>query len=640
MLTSSMTTTRLAPPSHRSWEPHPYQERAVAFLAGASSAALFLDPGLGKTSIVLCAFAALKRMGTAKRMLVVAPLRVCQTVWRQEGQKWSQFRDLRFALLHGSKKNAALSDDTDIHLINPEGVAWLAKAMQGRAWPYDTVVIDEITKFKNQSAQRHKALRPLLKHTRRRWGLTGTPAPNGYLDLFGQFLMLDDGAALGRFVTHYRSQYFVPDFNGYDWKLMPNGEKRIEERIRPYVLRMAAEDYLTLPPLIDDIRQIELDPRSIKTYRQMRDQMLAELPGGVVTAQNAGGVANKLKQMAGGAVYRSGSAAGEYDDPTYEILHTAKLDAVVDMVEELAGQPLLLAYEYTHELERLLERFPTAPYLGAGVTAKRTQEIVDAWNRGEVPLLLAHPKSAGHGLNLQGSGCGHVAWFGPTYDLELYEQFIDRVRRQGSTAQRVVNHIFVAQDTIDEQVLKIVREKGTTQGSLLARLSDAIMEESSMEKLGTQNGQVIVPKGWGPPAGVSTGGMHGVGVGVHLPPTPQEVALAEMVQEASAKRMSEPQQKAAIRAKIDGSSAGAPATVAQDRAATARSMFSPAVQAQINGAAHQDEPVADKFEKMGADVVQEAVKQMAPPVVAPWEGLDYEKLGHAIVRAFFQRLVS
>lgn len=609
--------------SPRPWAPHTYQRRAVDFLRSASAGALFLDPGLGKTSIVLEAFRQLKETGAARRMLVIAPLRVCQTVWRQEGRKWAQFGDLTFTLLHGDKKRAEAAAETDIALINPEGIAWLAQ--QG-CFPWDTVVIDELTKFKNARAGRHKSLRPMLRRVRRRWGLTGTPAPNGYMDLFGQFLILDDGAALGKYITHYRLKYFVPDYNGFDWKLQPNGQAKIEERIRPYVLRMNAEDYLELPELVDDIRRVELPADAMKVYRQMRYDMLANLPGGVVTAENAGGVALKLKQMANGAVYDAAH--------NYETIHSAKLDAVEELVEELAGQPLLLAYEFNHDLERLRERFPNAPYLGAGVTPKQTQEVVDAWNRGDVPLLLAHPKSAGHGLNLQENSASHVGWFGPTYDLELYDQFIQRVRRQGNTSQRVVNHIFVAQHSIDEIVLRIVADKHTTQAGLLQRLAAALTEEEGeMERLGTQNGQPIMPKGWGAPA-VANGAAA-----AQPQPTPQQQATAQMMRETHAA------QRQKIREKIDGSQGGAVAEQPKQDRSAARSLFSPGIQAQLNGdklpEGHATVPPSEPpppIHTMPGDVQVQEIPAMYSPSTAP--AIDYAVLAREMLHQLGKALLS
>lgn len=469
-------------------------------------AALFLDPGLGKTSIVLDAFSRLKAAGMASRMLVVAPLRVCQTVWRQEGQRWTEFRDLRFSLLHGPKKAERLRDDADVWLINPEGVAWLAKQKFGMALPWDTVVIDELTKFKNHGAERHKALRPRLKHVARKWGLTGTPAPNGYMDLFGQMLLLDDGAALDRFVTHFRDAYFQVDFDGFTYNLMPGAEKRIEEKIRPYVLRMSAEDYLELPPITDDVRLLELEPAARSTYARMKKDMLAELPEGVVTGANAAAVYSKLAQMANGAVYMGD------DKRTVSPIHNAKLEALDELVEELAGQQLLLAYEFNHDLERLKAHFgPKLAYIGAGASERYVEGIVQAWNRGNLPLLACHPASAAHGLNLQHSSCAHVAWFSPIWDLELYQQFIRRIRRQGNDAQRIVNHLLCVRDTIDELKLEALRDKDVTQERLLRSLNAEITGEKeptmTVQKLSRQadagGEQRILPRGWRRPAAPS-----------------------------------------------------------------------------------------------------------------------------------------
>ncbi len=527
MFMSSTASTRRVPPSHKPWVPHPYQQRGVEFLCQQGSAALFLDPGMGKTSIVLSAFATLATSALATRMLVVAPLRVIQTVWEAEAKKWTQFRHLKFSTLHGPKKQARLKDDADIWLINPEGCQWLSDQYFGRSLPFDTVVIDELTKFKNPKSVRSKTLRPRLKNVRRRWGLTGTPIPNGYLDLFGQFLMLDDGAALGKYVTHYRDTYFQPDFNGFDYQLQPGGAARIEAKIAPYVLRMAAEDYLDLPPLVDDVRLVDLEPAAKATYAAMKKDMLAELPEGVVTGANAAAVYSKLKQMANGAVY-----LGEGTERKVSTLHATKLDAVEELVEELCGAPLLLAYEFNHDLDRLKAKLGVdTPHLGSGVNAERTKEIVAEWNAGKIPVLLAHPASAGHGLNLQGSGAGHIGWFGPIWDLELYEQFIQRVHRQGTTALRTVTHIFVARDTIDELVLVALRDKSITQDKMLANLNTEILRDAgsptagnaavqtqeltmqTVQKLSRQNGAGgvvgavgtntgpaerprIVPKGW------------------------------------------------------------------------------------------------------------------------------------------------
>ncbi len=472
--------TKRALPSHKPWIPLPYMERGVHHLMTHASGGLALDPGLRKTSITLAAFKLLRAKGVVRTMLVIAPLRVCRKVWRQEGAKWSDFRDLKFSLIHGSKKDAALKAEADVYLINPEGIPWLCKKFMGRSLPFDVVTIDELTKFKNAQSERSKALRPRLARVAWRWGLTGSLAPNGFMDLFGQMLMLDDGAALGRYITHYRDQYFQLDFDGFTYNLMPGAERRIVTKIAPYWLQMSADDYLTLPPLVADPVMIEMDHASRKTYDKMKRDMIAELPEGVVTAANAAACYSKLAQMANGAVYVGDSRQVSH-------VHDAKLDALEDIVEELAGQPLLVAYEFNHDLDRLRERFgrvdpktgqKVIPYLGKGTTERQESAWMDAWNRNEIPVFPCHPASAGHGLNLQEGSAGHVAWFGVTWDLELYDQFIRRIRRSGNEAQRIVNHLLLVSGTIDELKLAALTDKDMTQGRLLKALNTEISRDA------------------------------------------------------------------------------------------------------------------------------------------------------------------
>ena len=473
-----METRRLAP-SHQEWIPHSYQERADLFLCGKSSAALFLDPGLGKTSIVLSAFSHLLGEGIAKKMLVIAPLRVCQLVWEQEGAKWSQFRHLRFSLLHGPKKNEALDTEADIYLINPEGIKWLSQKFIGKRWPFDTMCIDELTKFKNARAARTKMLRPHMNNAARRWGLTGTPTPNGYMDLFGQFLMIDGGRSLGTYITHYRDMYFVKSFDGFTYALQKGGGERIEERIKPLVLRMAGEDYLELPKIVDDIRLLEMSKPTLKKYKQMKTEMVLLAEDGMITAANAAAVSSKLSQIANGAVYAT-------PDPTKPTptkrqvvhIHDLKLDALEELIEELQGAPLLIAYEFQHDLERMRKRFgKDMPFLGKGMSAKATQAMEIAWNNNELPYLAAHPASIGHGLNLQKGGASHICQFGITWDFELYDQFIKRIARQGNDNKVVLNHILAVKGSIDLLKLQALASKDTTQAALLKGLSSFVDQD-------------------------------------------------------------------------------------------------------------------------------------------------------------------
>lgn len=439
--------------------------------------ALPLRPGGRKTSITLEAFRRLKEARMADVMLVVAPLRVCRMVWRQEAKRWTQFKDFKFSLLHGPKKDDRLNDDADIWLINPEGIDWLCEKFFGRNLPWDIVCIDELTKFKNASAERSKALLPRVYKTPYRWGLTGSIAPNGYMDLFGQMKILDDGVALGRYITHYRDNYFSLGWDGFTYDLQPGGEARILKRIAPYWFEMLDEDYAQLPDLVDVPHDLEFEAPQQKLYDKMKRDMIATLPEGIVTAANAAACYSKLSQMANGAVY-----VGD-DKQKVSKIHDLKLDAIEDLLEELNGEPLLVAYEFNHDLDRLRERFgvldketgkKVLPYLGKGTTAKQEADWCAAWNRGELPLLCCHPASAGHGLNMQGASACNVAWFGITWDYELYDQFIRRIRRDGTLALQIFNHLLVVKGTIDELKYAALCGKEMTQSNLLRALNTEI----------------------------------------------------------------------------------------------------------------------------------------------------------------------
>ena len=479
MFAPSKIKGRKIPPSHKWWNAHPYQERAVDFLLERGAAALFLDPGLGKTSITLEAFDILRKEGIAKKMLVIAPLRVCQLVWEQEAQGWTQFRHLKFTTLHGPKKGERLNDSSDIFLINPEGVAWLQKELWGKKMPFDTVVIDELTKFKNAQSVRFKALFPMIQKAQRRWGLTGTPIPNGYLDLFGQMKILDDGVALGFYYTHYRNKYFEKDYTGFGYDLRRGADKAIEKAIKPYVLRMSSDDYLDLPPLIDDIISVEMPKKARKHYMEMKKEMIVELEGNDVEAGNAAAVYSKLKQMANGAVYHGD---GIFEPRKVIHLHDAKIEALQELIEELAGTPLLVAYEFNHDLWRIKKALGgDIPYLGSGVSAAKARQIEKDWNANKIPVLLCHPASAGHGLNFQKGNACHIAWFSVTWDYELYDQLIKRIFRQGNKATRIFNHIFIVENTIDNKTRDAIIEKGFKQSKFFDALNAEIYQEGNSD---------------------------------------------------------------------------------------------------------------------------------------------------------------
>ena len=415
-------------------------------------------------------------------MLVVAPLRVCRQVWRQEAAKWTQFSGLTFTLLHGAKKDAALrAPPTDIYLINPEGMEWLCKQYPGRSLPFDVVTIDELTKFQNSQAIRSKVTRPRLKNVRYRWGLTGSLFAKGAMSVFGQQLILDDGAALGKFFTHFRDNFFTVGFDGFSYDLLPGGERRIAETIAPYWFYMDPSEYSQLPPIVDVPHVAVMDKPQQKLYDRMKNDMLVSLPQGMITASNAGACYSKLAQMANGAAYLDVPAAGK----TFATIHDLKLDMLEELIEELNGEPLLVAYEFNHDLERLKERFAhlfpdgVVPYLGNGTTAREETQWVADWNARRLPVLFAHPASAGHGLNMQEGQAYNVAHLSIIWDWESYDQFIRRVRRSGNEQARIFNHLLIVKGTLDEMKLAAVQEKDFTERRLVTALNAEIIREAN-----------------------------------------------------------------------------------------------------------------------------------------------------------------
>lgn len=454
--------------------PHNYQKKAIQFLLERAVGGLFLDLGLGKTSCILSAVKILKERKIIKKVLIIAPLRVCYSVWPAEVQKWSNFNHLRVEVLHGPKKHHAIQRDADIYLINPDGLPWLMTEGRLAKLGADTLVVDESSAFKHSSTQRFKLLKSVLSEFRRRYILTGTPAPNGLLDLFGQVYILDQGLALGRFITHYRQNYFVPTgYQGYDWKPKPDAEKEIYDKLRPMVLRMEAADYLELPDRIDNTVVVQLPDKARRAYTEMELLFLTALDNGeAITAPSAAAVGVKLRQLANGAMYRNIEARVEARTESEEWVayHDAKLDALDEIVEAQQGRPVLVAYEFDHDAARIRKRFPKAQFL-ADAKGRRVEDMIASWNRGEIEMLVAHPASAGHGLNLQAGG-NTVVWFGLTWNLELYQQFNARILRQGNSHDHVVIHHIVAKDTVDEAVMKALASKDKTQNRLLDALKE------------------------------------------------------------------------------------------------------------------------------------------------------------------------
>jgi SNF2 family DNA or RNA helicase len=457
------------------WEPHEYQKEAVKFLVEKGSAALWLDPGLGKTAVVLSAFRILKLKGLAKKMLVIAPLRPVHGVWPPEAKKWEQFADYSVGVLHGGAKGKVLKQQHDIYVINFEGLGWLSSQLNGKDWPFQILTVDEISYMKNTQTQRFKTIKPLLDKFDRRWGLTGSPAPNSLLDIFGPQLILDQGATFGPYISRFRTEYFFPSgYGGYEWKLQSDGEARIHAALAGKVLRMAALDHLDLPELTYNDIMVDLPPNARKLYDAFENNLTVELNSGNVTAVNAAVAVMKGQQIANGGSYLDDDGSGNARISTH--LHDAKTEAVLDLVEELSGQPCIIGYHFAHDLERLKAAFPNAPIIGSGVVGHKLDSIIDDWNAGKTSVLLAHPMSAGHGLNLQGTGHA-VIWYSLTWSLEIYEQFIRRLWRQGQKNHIVVHHI-MAKDTIDEAIMMAIRRKDKTQQTLLTAVRDYVNRDT------------------------------------------------------------------------------------------------------------------------------------------------------------------
>jgi SNF2 family DNA or RNA helicase len=458
----------LLPPFSVAWTPHNYQLQAVKFIIEHAVAGLFLDMGLGKTSSTLAAIKLLMDRGIVKRVLIIAPLRVCWSVWPEEVKKWRDFNGLRVEVLHGPKKDEALKRDADIYCINPDGLEWLLLGDKAKKLGCDMLVVDESSAFKHANTLRFKLLKYLIPTFRRRYILTGTPAPNGLLDLFGQIYILDQGNALGRYITHYRNNFFDPSgYGGYTWTPKPNAEEAIYERLRPMVLRMAAEDYLELPERIDNYIYVDLPPKARRAYLEFENLFLATLESGeMITAPSAAAAGIKMRQVANGGVYRNteNRATAKAHTEEWVGLHDAKLDALEEIVEGQQHRPVLVAYEFEHDADRIRKRFPQAVFL-ADFKGAKVEQVIAAWNRGAIEMLCAHPASAGHGLNLQKGG-NTVAWFGMTWNLEYFQQFNARVLRQGNTHDRVIIHYIIARNTTDEVVVKTLQKKDRVQSDL------------------------------------------------------------------------------------------------------------------------------------------------------------------------------
>ena len=440
---------------------HPYQNRTIEFIKNKRRCGLALFMGAGKTTITLTAISDLSDGLMVNKTLVIAPLRVANTVWKQEAMKWGHLKHLDIVICTGSERQrlAALHRKADIYVINRENVVWLTNVYK-KKFPFDCVVIDESQSVKSPDSKRFRALKKVSHQINYITLLSGTPAPNGLLDLWSQQFLIDFGMTLGRTMTAYKQRFFDSDYMGYNYRPKLGAHEDIQRLISPHWLSMMAEDYISLPERIDIVISIPLQPDVFKLYKQFEKDMYTALPDmEEIEALSAATLAGKMLQLANGSVYVD-------DKKNFSIIHDAKLDALQEIVEDNAGEPILVAYNYKHDLIRLKAKFPQAVVLDA------SSATVERWNRGEIPMLLTHPQSASLGLNLAGGGCIAV-WFGLTWSLESYLQWNARLHRQGQTRPVRIIHL-VAEKTIDERVMSVIQNKDATQNELLEALKKEV----------------------------------------------------------------------------------------------------------------------------------------------------------------------
>jgi len=437
--------------------PHDYQRYATDFILAHPEAAILLDMGLGKSVISLTAIweLCLNRFEIG-RVLVIAPLRVARDTWPAEIQKWDHLRGLTYSVVVGTEKErrAALMRSASVFIINRENVQWLVED-SGIPFAFDMIVIDELSSFKSWQAKRFKSLLKVRPDVKRIVGLTGTPSSNGLMDLWAEFRILDLGKRLGRFITHYRDAFFLPDKRNqqqvFTYKPRPGAEEEIYRRISDMTISMRATDHLKMPERVENRVIVRMDDREREIYDRMKADLIVQIKGQEIDAVNAAALSGKLCQMANGASYT--------EDHSVVQIHDQKLDALEDLIEGANGKPLLVAYWFKHDLARIQKRFPQTREI-------RTSKDITDWNAGDIPVALIHPASAGHGLNLQ-AGSNTLVWFGLTWSLELYQQTNARLWRQGQTAGTVIIHHIITEDTIDERIMDALERKDKTQSALI-----------------------------------------------------------------------------------------------------------------------------------------------------------------------------
>ena len=443
------------------YRPHRYQQYAIDFIVRNPIAAILLDMGMGKTSLALMAINKLMyEEFEVGKVLIIAPLRVAKNTWPAEIEKWEPLKGLRYSVIVGTptQRKKALMADADIYIVNRENLTWLAED-SGIPFDFNMVVIDELSSFKSWQAKRFKSLMKVRPLARRIVGLTGTPSSNGLMDLFAEFKVLDMGERLGRFIGQYRLNYFKPDrMNGpivYSYKPLPGAEEKIYDRISDITISMKAADYLDMPELIVSEYPVYMSAKEREIYDAMKENLIVQELESEVTAANAASLSGKLSQMANGAVYS--------DDGAVIQIHDRKLEALEDIIESACGKPLMVAYWYKHDYSRIAERLSR---LGVEYEKMDSDASIKKWNARELPVALVHPASSGHGLNLQGGGCAMV-WFGITWSLELYQQIVARLWRQGQDSRTVTVQHIITKGTIDERIVKALQSKDTSQAALI-----------------------------------------------------------------------------------------------------------------------------------------------------------------------------
>lgn len=450
------------------YRPYYYQSFAEQFILDNPEAGLLLDMGMGKTAVSLTAAEKLLYDYFAvRRVLVIAPLKPAKETWPPEVQKWDHLKHLTLSMILGSAQEriAALNCDADIYIINRENVVWLVDYYKSK-WPFDMVIIDELSSFKSSKAQRFRALKKVRKYIKRIVGLTGTPSPNGLLDLWPEMYLLDEGKALGKTLTSYRDMYFLPDKRNattiFSWKPKAGAEEAIYEKLGGLCISMKAADYLQLPERLFLRREVKMSEKAMSLYKTLERDTLLPFADGDIDAPTAAVLTNKLLQAAGGAAYD--------ENGNIKYLHEDKLEALDQLIEEANGQPVLVFYAFKHERDRIMARYSEAVDI-------KEDSAVTRWNKGEIPIMLAHPASAGHGLNLQAGG--HIAiWYGLPTSLELYQQANKRLHRPGQKETVLIHHILM-KGTYDYKVLDdILTPKEVRQNALLEALKARIKEVS------------------------------------------------------------------------------------------------------------------------------------------------------------------